>query len=226
GAAGADRAAGVSKAGGLYYQFGRKDPFPFMGVLLYDVAGDALPRYHADADGISRVPGSTLIKTAVRRPSTYYASASEDWVSNNPYAGNSWNNPTWHPSPTGKGLFDPCPPGWKLPVITVWSGFILPGTVVPNAANYPDDYQDGLEQAGWEFYMGGVGIGETTFYPAAGLRLANGGGSVNMRSFGYYWSATPSGSTHGRYLWMSIMYGTSVQNEVRGHGMPVRCVQE
>ncbi|MDR2129574.1 MAG: DUF4906 domain-containing protein [Odoribacteraceae bacterium] len=223
GAASANR--GNANTHGLYYQFGRKDPFPASSVLLYGVAGNALPRYHDNTDCISRVRGATSIKMAVQYPCNFYYPGNDDWVQNNPYTANSWNNPGWHESPTGKSLFDPCPPGWRLPVISTWNTFVLPGTITPNAANYPDDFNINTDRAGWEFYIAGSS-GTTAFYPAAGLRFANSGATINARGIGYYWSSAPLDSVLARYLWFHLDHGTGQQTEHRGQGFSVRCVQE
>jgi hypothetical protein len=224
GAASATRADGLGKTRGLYYQFGRKDPFPAASVLLYDGTGVALPRYHANADCISRISGTTALKTAVQHPYNFYYPESGDWVQSNPYSGNSWNNPGWYTSvpKAGKSLFDPCPPGWRLPVNGAWDTFVLLGTNTPNAANYPGDYKYGQDQAGWEFYMSGSS-GETAFYPASGCR---GDVMANEWNTGYYWSSTPNSSTIGRFLDIraTIVYPQNYAN--RSLGFPGRCVQE
>jgi uncharacterized protein (TIGR02145 family) len=220
GASSAARADGIVKTGGLYYQFGRKEPFPATGVRLYNISGAAITAFTASAgDCIVRVSGATAIKTAVQYPFNFYASGGGDWVSGNPYSENSWNNPGWHTSTSGKSLFDPCPPGWRLPENTVWSTFAL-----SNAANYPDDYKGGNHQAGWEFYMSGSS-GETAFYPAAGFRYVSSGAMYDYQNVGYYWSLTPSG-TNGRYLSFSSTLVNPSNAAHRGDGFLVRCVQE
>ncbi|MDR2131510.1 MAG: fibrobacter succinogenes major paralogous domain-containing protein, partial [Odoribacteraceae bacterium] len=222
----AERAAGVTNTRGLYYQFGRKDPFPAASVGLYNVSGTAVTAFTAtDGDCIVRVSGVSQIKTAVQYPFNFYAPGSGDWVSGNPYPGNSWSNPGWHTStPAGKSLFDPCPPGWRLPVTGTWATFALSGGV-PNAANYPFDYKGGSDQAGWEFYMSGSS-GETAFYPAAGYRHIATGAMGSERGSGFNWSSTPLNSANGSYLdfFVSGVYPNS--SATRGSGLLARCVQE
>ncbi|MDR2131292.1 MAG: hypothetical protein LBP56_09065, partial [Odoribacteraceae bacterium] len=213
GAASAARADGIAKTRGLYYQFGRKDPLPGFGV--YNASGTAVTT--------SCVPGTTSIKTAVQNPFNFYY-VGGDWVSGNPYPGTSWNNPTWYTStPAGKSLFDPCPPGWRLPVNGTWDTFALADNV-PNASNYPDDYKGGNVQAGWEFYMSGSS-GETAFYPAAGYRSPSSGVVAFERSHGASWSSTPSSGTGAYYLRFVSDNATSL-SDWRSYCFPVRCVQE
>jgi uncharacterized protein (TIGR02145 family) len=224
GAASAARVDGLAKTRGLYYQFGRKDPFPTASVKLYNVSGTAVTAFTASAnDCISRVSGATAIKTAVQYPYNFYYPGSGDWVSGNPYAANSWNNPTWHSSSTGKSLFDPCPPGWRLPVDGTWNTFALAGGV-PNAA--PGDYKSGQDQAGWEFYMSGSS-GETAFYPASGFRSVSTGAMYAEWNYGYNWSSTSSSSTNdARYLDFREAYVGPQYAAYRSYGYPVHCVQE
>jgi hypothetical protein len=224
GAVSAARQDSLVNTRGLYYQFGRKDPFPASSVLLYDGTGGALPRYHSNGDCISRVAGATAIKTAVQRPNLFYQPGETDWVQSNPYTNHPWNNPAWHDSETGKSLFDPCPPGWMLPVTGTWNGFSSGGI---NAANYPGDYQLNGVKAGWEFYMGGVGIGETAFYPAAGYRRHDTGTVRYGMDSGFYWAFTPHDNPlMGRNMYFYVGTVFAAATDFRSKGYTVRCIQE
>jgi uncharacterized protein (TIGR02145 family) len=222
GATSAASADGIAKTRGLYYQFGRKEPFPAASVKLYNVSGATVTAFTATpGDCIVRVPGMTSIHTAVQKPYIFYAPGSDDWVSGNPYSGNSWNNPGWYTSvpKAGKSLFDPCPPGWRLPVNGTWDTFSLTNDV-PNAANYPGDYKNG-----WEFYMSGSS-GETAFYPASGFRSSGSGTMLGEQSNGYSWSATSVNNKIGRFLGFHTTKVYPQYTEYRSIGFPARCVQE
>ncbi|MDR2130080.1 MAG: DUF4906 domain-containing protein [Odoribacteraceae bacterium] len=219
GAASGARTDGLTKTSGLYYQFGRKDPFPAASVYLYDVTGAALPRYHANGDCISRVIGETTLKISVQRPSTFYATG-VDWIQNNPYYNNSWNNPGWYTSvpKAGKSLFDPCPPGWKVPPVQgTWETFVLAGTT-PNAVGYPG--------VGAEFYMGGAGTGETAFYPLSGSRTATQGITHEVGVVGPYWSAKGLDTWGGYVLTVVPSSVNPWYFSARSNGLSVRCIQE
>jgi hypothetical protein len=219
GAASANSEDGLANTRGLYYQFGRKDPFPAASVKLYNVSGTAVTAFTASSnDCIGRISGGTLIKTAVQRPYNFYYPASGDWAQNNPYYANLWNNPAWHVSPTGKSLFDPCPPGWKVPEQNTWAVFIVSGK--PNAANYPGGYNGD----GWEFYMSGSS-GETAFYPAGGLRNINGEMS-NGRDNGYSRSSAPLNNEFAFYLYFNSENIIPQNANHRSFGLPTRCIQE
>ncbi|MDR2131198.1 MAG: DUF4906 domain-containing protein, partial [Odoribacteraceae bacterium] len=226
GAASATRADGIAKTCGLYYQFGRKEPFPAAGVKLYNASGAMVTAFTATpGDCIVRVQGRTATKTAIQHPYNFYypESGNGDWVQSNPYPATSWNNPTWQTSTT-KSLFDPCPPGWRLPVNGTWATSFLSGTNTPNAANYPGDYKNGQDQAGWEFYMSGSS-GETAFYPASGFRHVTTGTMYFERNYGYNWSSTPNSSTsYSLHFTAANVYPQYAAH--RGLGLPARCIQE
>ena len=80
---------------GLYYQWGRKDPFPYIGSI---------------------VP-SGVIKTYDHSNSVEYS------VQNPTVVSVDWNNreSTWS---IDKTMYDPCPSGWRVPDPSAWSGWI------------------------------------------------------------------------------------------------------
>ncbi|MDR2129834.1 MAG: hypothetical protein LBP56_01470, partial [Odoribacteraceae bacterium] len=215
GAATANRAQGLAGTRGLYYQFGRKDPFP--ATNLYDINGATGPTIPIMID-------RTSFEGAVKNPTTYYTSGSsgDDWLLNNPYYTALWNNPsTWNTIPAaGKSFFDPCPPGWKLPVNGTWDVF-----AIDNVHN-PTDYASGTNTAGWEFYMDNVLKNAWAYYPAAGLRSNLMGDMPNESTHGYSWSSSPLSSTSAYNLGFhsTIVLPQYIDN--RGLGLPVRCVQE
>ena len=55
--------------------------------------------------------------------------------------------------------------------------------------------------------------------------LLNGSSLSNARSYGYYWSSTPFGSSYAYYLSFGSGYvGTDYGFDGRDYGQPVRCV--
>lgn len=121
--------------GTLYYQWGRKDPFmyassmnqaPTKGVVIYNRYNDALEfpfrtLAQLQAAGVE----SDLVRYAVYHPDTYLLIA--EWTNSDidDYAGiryivsGNWRDPKLGSSKTpdlrAKSIFDPCPPGWKVP---------------------------------------------------------------------------------------------------------------
>ena len=72
----------------------------------------------------------------------------------------------------GKSFFDPCPPGWQLPVYNIWLEFGDVSAKEAYAPNWPNNYStSGKDDAGWLFYLAGAAkTGNTTYYPSAGVR--------------------------------------------------------
>ena len=81
---------------GLYYQWGRKDPFPFLG----SVAPNAV---------IQTLDYNNAVEVSVQNPTTVYVSPL--WI----------DDTMWQSSKT---VYDPCPLGWRVPDPSVWNGWI------------------------------------------------------------------------------------------------------
>jgi len=215
---GASGTSTLAASRGLYYQFGRKDPFPHSGTKLYDITGQPQQKFTAsESDCIVRSQGTAQITTAAQHPYVFYWPSSGDWMMNNTYTGRLWNNPTWYTaaSGSGKSLFDPCPPGWRLPISGTWSVF--------SRSNVKGSWS-----SGWNFYMKTEGTegDETTYYPASGSRSVSSGTMANEGSDGYSWSASPSSATHGLGLYFHSGNVHPQSNSNRGYGFPLRCIQE
>ena len=100
-----------NKTHGLYYQYGRKDPF----------TGD-IERYNINGTSIGKTDiksGAVSFAKAVQNPATFNT-INGDWVSPNNYTGKNWNDIV---ESTGKTFFDPCPEGWRLPTKDEFSSF-------------------------------------------------------------------------------------------------------
>ena len=107
---------------GLFYQWGRKDPFP--GAAESYVASGG--HFMSTTKAISQVSSESVdasVDYAVAHPNTYITTTK--------------NNGDWLASPDvslwaeSKTVYDPCPPGWKVPSIEAWSD--LPE---PSSADY------------------------------------------------------------------------------------------
>lgn len=90
-------AMGVSDKG-LYYQWGRKDPFYFNVTNLYGT-NVAATNSQTASKSTSSISGS------ISHPTTYYFPSNYHW-------GPTDNTSLW--SDAEKTMYDPCPPGWKV----------------------------------------------------------------------------------------------------------------
>ena len=221
------------------YQWGRKDPFPW-GKTVYDE--QSVPYTYITARQPVQTTGS-LGQYAGYTGNTWYATAhpdtfiatvggtSYDWYwgggagTTSAYRNNElWGNPDGVTvgQTTTKTLFDPCPPGWKMPHPYVFSAFTRTGNTATVASG--DVNVTGTFVQGWNFVYNGS---NTTYYPGVGYRFDE-FGIFAFAPSGYYWTSSPAPSnTFG--AWVFGMTGASVYqrySDPRGFGLPVRCQKE
>lgn len=96
---------------GLYYQYGRKDPFPYYST--YDITGKAR------ASKWTKEAGPLPIAESVYHPNNYITKASSTWASD-AKTDNPWYSPKAVTRDGEKTIFDPCPAGWCLPKYDVY----------------------------------------------------------------------------------------------------------
>lgn len=152
---------------GMYYIFGRKDPFvdPQINLFSYNAATDSFVKYKKPAS----VWGAYVtIPYFTRHPNVEPNSSNSYYV--NPYEANLWNNPDWFLT-SEKSFFDPCPPGWKLPEIDVWYGILQHSFLQPTFDRYKvfiDGNDDGENYAfypyGWIMQGGGFSMSNMMMY--------------------------------------------------------------
>ena len=185
-----------SNSYGLYYQWGRKDPFLTDGTL--DVA-------------TSKNQGSLVL--GVTNPTKHYI-ADNDWVAVglDKVADKSkrWNNSEDAFAKGTKTIFDPCPRGWRMPWGANWSGFAKDDTFA-----WEDTPIKGRRYQ----------LNVNAFFPASGWREKD-LGSLGLRgNTGVCWSSSPHGA-YASCLYFHSGDVTSDNNYNRAYGMSVRPVLE
>ena len=182
---------------GLVYQWGRKDPF--VGV------GDFSTKKAATVAGEERTIHNGALSTAqaVKRP-TEFASVEGNW-------NEASSEALWAGSKT---MYDPCPPGYRVPYRTEY----LPFT------NSPADIP------GWEYdqekHMFAVGRPQT-YYPLGGY-LSWDGNYGNVGTGERVWSSRPHDTATKAYNFRispdgdKVSYGNSGKEKANGYA--VRCV--
>lgn len=187
-----------AKTRGLYYQFGRKDPF-VGSTEIYDINGTS------KSTGATIATGKVTFAKAVQTPATFYTygSGNNDWASPNNYTSKNWNDIS---ESDGKTFFDPCPEGWRLPTKAEYSNFSTT-TFTWDATNSGRTYNG-------------------NWFPAAGYRYSGDGGMNYVGSYGYYWSASPYSEYYGFILGFYSGYVFPANYYYRANGFSVRCVQE
>lgn len=187
-----------AKTRGLYYQFGRKDPF-VGSTEIYDINGTS------KSTGATIATGKVTFAKAVQTPATFYTygSGNNDWASPNNYTSKNWNDIS---ESDGKTFFDPCPEGWRLPTKAEYSNFSTT-TFTWDATNSGCTYNG-------------------NWFPAAGCRNCDDGSVSRVGSYGYYWSASPLSESNGYHLHFGSGFVYPANNSFRANGFSVRCVQE
>ena len=195
---------------GLFYQWGRKDPF---------LGSSAISGYNVAKSTItwpSPVPSDAsngTIEYAVSHPSTFITRNTDnnDWY----YTGNNTtDNTRWTESENAKSVYDPCPAGWRVPdggTDGIWetAGFNIPTFDETNM--------------GKTFSNNGIEI----WYPAAGYLSYDNTLSSAGKSL-YCWTATPwpnSASAINLYF-DSDSQNLATQYGMRVRGCSVRCCKE
>lgn len=196
---------------GLFYQWGRKDPF--MGT----------------ADRTSKTPvamASTCTETLLEIDSEEfgnieYAISHPTFYLFNPYTPKDWvyssrDNELWRKDM--KTVYDPCPVGWKVPdgdtngvwkVDTLTSIFAVKDLV---GGYLKTDGQSNI------------------FFPATGYRNTSNGSITGTTSVGYYWTSTTdtqfANTSSLSFVFASPTFSNYSIGWGRSHGFSVRCVKE
>lgn len=231
GAGSADRSGG-SSAYGMYYQFGRKDPFPRGGVnaVVYDASGvKKTIRYKAGQDYVS---------SSVLAPDMFIGHQTiSDWViadDKSLVEDKVWNDNSLPGSSNSKSIFDPCPPGWKMPKIGTFKMMILNGK--PNVPEEQLNTGRGF-QYGYDFYVSD-NLDATAYFPLTGYLIRNGGSLYRAQDgktghvHGYIYYDTQMSYSQGNEF--SYRYDNQKSSEIlaaqgavtKNVAYPVRCVQE
>lgn len=203
----------TGSAKGFVYQWGRKDPFPsgagwndLNDITVYDASGTAATDLFAN----EQVTASNNLQNAVEHPTTFYYGTRigddyYDWLTAD---GTAKNNRLWETAADGgKTLFDPCPPGWRVPRNGSWKGV--------NEANFIYD------EAAFGRHHALLG-----YYPAAGNRGAASGTWSFVGGQASYWTSTATQEQYSYILNFLAAYLNPQSSSNRAAGCSVRCVSE
>ncbi len=213
-------------AGGLLYQWGRKDPF--VGAKSYTTEGKtAFQVVYDGADTpnelgnswntsvtvddnsiystIGMVSGKISSAQAVQCPMVF-AAGSVEWNSDGK-DDTRWGCALPDEMTVNKTINDPCPYGWHVPARQTWN---KTGYTTANSlwGNY-----------GRTFYG-------SVYYPASGCRNSSSGALGSVGANGCSWSASPN-SSGDRAGYLSFSSGSvgPLGNGSRSSGFPVRCAR-
>lgn len=210
---------------GLHYQWGRKDPLP--GAQEFNSLTE--PVLYGAQTAVEIVDAPVDLAYVIQHPMTFVKGAG--WL-----AGSQndclWGNPKGAAELTTtapKSIYDPCPPGYKVPARDAYSIFTVTGEDSTSDSEYNIVFSTsdlGAKQ-GWYLYYTAYGSGAQSWWPSNGCRYYS-NASLNRGSYYYYWTSAPMTGTKA--------YGTAVRNNKaeikisfdmqRGNAQAVRCVRE
>jgi len=226
-----DRNLGATSAGkgeigslGLLYQWGRKDPFLGADSSRYvfsvnkKKAASTLntwpsPKFVEDNSSEEDIN----LKYSITNPTTFIKNVNIpfDWYCTN----SSYRNDNLWNVTAGKTIYDPCPPGWRVPEGGdggIWA-----------KAGFPSYNDVDLTYRGMDFAS--YTTSSVCWYPAACLLSGDDGTLPNNCSESYYWSYSPC---DGKAYLLTFSIITRDENVFpsssyyRSFGFSVRCVQE
>lgn len=197
---------GDPRTKGLYYQWGRKDPFPASTTFSSTTDPDTYNGLGTKvAIGKAYAPAGPNIELSITNPYTFYCNTGspDDWYSNN----GNYNNYLWNSSTNKKTCYDPCPAGWRVPVAGCWSFLNTSNSV-------------------WASYGYTYNSSASYYYPAAGVRTS-GDGKLAVQGTAIA-IATASNISNGGQARLLASNGSILTNNNTGKATAgsVRCVKE
>ena len=170
GATRADRGTGEQwrDGAGLPFQWGRKDPFAY--------------------GNYTNVNTQFTVAESIQNPTTF-AHGNSQWAKN-------WSSEFWNEDK--KTIYDPCPAGYRVPVMDVWAGFTLNGENADRLDNI--NFTGQTFDKGWYFYRNN---NESTWYPVT-KRIDYWGSHYTHEEEGYLWSANNEGYSSYYFGWRYI----------------------
>ena len=202
-------------ANGLFYQWGRKDPFPgATEAYVLDPKGGKL------MTTTSSEPFSVEFSEVVNATVEYATANPNTFLATNKSNGNWLEIPIHTLWASGKTIYDPCPAGWKVPEARNGSH--------PELEAWNNLTSVNISGNGYGLRLF-LSSGATAWYPNNGY-ISLSGALLMVGQYSCYWSCTQNGQSEfalelsqkgNTFSYDPICYG-----KVRGEGHSVRCVAE
>ena len=228
---------GSAEAYGLYYQWGRKDPF--IGPSTYKISsgqGAAMYNDSGSRTYVTMVASSAETGTmdyAVKHPLAFVTGVTEsnnDWLWSKSDAG--WSSDG---DAGAKSVNDPCPYGWRVAPSAAFAGLEIVGTpAAGDEEKFGWTLTDGKAES---FFMGGGrrryddGKIQNIYIPKdeAKMKLYT-RADIAQPWEGLYWTTAVDGTqSNALHFWYEKLTGTGgiapAEAYARANGMQVRCVK-
>lgn len=213
---------------GMYYQWGRKDPFPAPNTFdasngddatLCDVFG-----YSVTIEYLESTSSVGTVSYANAYPATYITGVEDsdyDWLYD------SHSTTLWGDTKTDN---DPCPKGWRVASPSVFEGLSIPDITEDNLSDWAGIY-------GWELSDGST----SDLFMGLGRRGQITGKIQNVNTnairpepwVGYYWTTASGSDNLSRSLYFyydaESLEDTGINSSsenVRSTGMQIRCQRD
>jgi len=196
-----------------YYQWGRKDAFPFTDS----------PIVNATINGWVKNGGNNMsIRNGIQHPGTFYPWG-DSWTSNYLWLTYwSMENKTtgFNHNAVIKTVYDPCPVDFHLPASYAF------GMASTTGDSFGMINSDAPWNWGYDFKTGMSGE-QTIYFPSSGTRDRNTGDLYDVGNAGEYWSAIPFNSASGCYLLFNrAPYVDPKHVQPRSGGLSIRPVSD
>ena len=205
---------------GLFYQWGRKDPFFGSSSISNDkqVAKATIDGWEYATSNETK----GTIEFATANPTTfiYYNTKNNDWY----YTGDSSvDNTRWTTSEAAKSIYDPCPSGWRVPDGGENGVWVKAFDSSDSGTLIFDNNKKGIN------FSGKFGHYATIWYPATGCLNTIGGRVEYVGTLGNCWSASPDYKEayllNFEYYSNKVLYYPTF-SYYRSDGESVRCIKE
>ena len=249
------------KRGLLYYQFGRKDPF----FYHYSANNNKYNYTQGLPEGLKRKfveYGRADVRSAVKYPLTFYGSYQipgndkfYEWVTDEHYNPSEvdntiiWFDPLTRAGGSREGeksIFDPCPPGFRLPDMSIWADFQendhakwSTNSISGETAFKTHEMRGGFglwrEEMGlqyWPYQNDGFLIpDEVIYYPSCGFLFPGSGNSrndyhTNSDAWAFAWSGNVLSPANGSAMTAQNDHLSQNFTAPQSRGLPVRCVTD
>jgi hypothetical protein len=238
---------GQTETNGLFFQWGRKDPFPGSAIdntlkPIYDIDNAPVEIGHVDVDQLY------MMDTAVKNPASFIGSSNNNagnwsWISNAAMetdynvVGDYWGGLSGK-----KTNYDPCPAGYKVASTDALGFVIIADYAKTRLFNSAVETPAAKDQIGMEIAVGGAKL----FFPSQGDYAASTGkfeyGVGSTFPYLGFWTANfnpnfEAGTSKNYFQGMSIRTGANAKPDATAsytkfsgltlsYGLPVRCVKE